>query len=155
MHYPSLENPDEFLNPDQTVTISDPHVDMSTFTILPRGTSGATKMFDEAGSIVAIYDSSIPPDAIVVFVGKTLERLLRGIPFASEHGTCHFRAFRHMVMNTPAGSAERSGCSWGTFSTAMWLRGSLAVANATRFGSMFIDRRPPAMKRLEPLAGSD
>src|SRR6185295_18084435 len=98
MHYSPVKNPEEFLNPDQTVTVSDPHVDMTTFTILPRGTGGATKMFDKSGKIIPIYDSSIPPDAILVFAGKTLERLLDGIPFENKNGSFPFKAFRHTVM---------------------------------------------------------
>jgi isopenicillin N synthase-like dioxygenase len=154
MHYLSLEDPHEFLNPDQTVTISDPHVDMSTFTVLPRGTIGGTKTFDSTGRIVSIYDGSVPPDAIVVFVGKILEKLLEGIPFTSAHGTCHFRAFRHAVMNTPA-EARHDRDVVGYFFNGNVARQYIAVANARQFGSMFIDRRPLAMKQLEPLSGAE
>jgi hypothetical protein len=154
MHYLALENPHEFLNADQTVTISDPHVDMSTFTVLPRGTSGATKMFDDTGRIVSIYDDSVPPDAIVVFVGKTLETLLEGIPFTSEHGTFPFRAFRHTVMNTPS-EVPHDRDVVGYFFNGNAARQYIAAANAMPFGSMFIDRRPLAMKRLEPLSGAE
>ena len=154
MHYPPLNNPEEFLNPDQTVTISDPHVDMTTFTILPRGTGGATRMFDETGRTISIYDSSIPPDAILVFLGKTLERLLEGIPFKDKTGCFPFRAFRHTVRNTPE-EVSKDRDVVGYFFNGNPARKYTTVANAEPFGSMFVDRRPAALKQLEPLCGTE
>ena len=154
MHYPPLENFDEFLNPDQTITISEPHVDITTFTILPRGTSGATKMFDKAGEVIPIYDSSVPPDAILVFVGKTLEKLLEGIPFRNRNGSFPFMAFRHTVMNTPE-EVMKGRDVVGYFFNGNLSRPYITAANAEPFGSMFIDRRPLAMKQHEPLSGDE
>ncbi len=154
MHYPPLENLEEFLNPDQTITISEPHVDMTTFTILPKGTSGATKMFDKAGEVIPIYDSSVPPDAILVFVGKTLEKLLEGIPFRNRNGSFPFMAFRHTVMNTPE-EVMKGRDVVGYFFNGNLSRPYVTVANAEPFGSMFIDRRPLAMKQHEPLSGEE
>jgi hypothetical protein len=154
MHYPSLKNPEEFLNPDQTVTISDPHVDMTTFTILPRGTAGSTKMFDESGEIIPIYDSAVPPHAILVFVGKTLERLLEGVPFRNKNGSFPFKAFRHTVRNTPE-EVLKDRDVVGYFFNGNPSRRYLAVVNGEPFGSMFVDRRPLSMKELEPLAGAE
>jgi isopenicillin N synthase-like dioxygenase len=154
MHYPPLTNPEEFLNPDQTVTTSDPHVDMTTFTILPRGTSGATRMFDRSGRIIPIYDSSTPPNAILVFVGKTLERLLEGIPFRNKNGSFPFKAFRHTVRNTLQ-EVLKDRDVIGFFFNGHVGRRYITVASAEPFGSMFIDRRPLAMRQLEPLSGAE
>jgi len=153
MHYPPLTNPEEFLNPDHTVTISDPHVDMTTFTILPRGTSGATKMFDKSGKIVPIYDLSIPGDAILVFLGKTLEKLLEGIPFRNRNGAFPFKAFRHTVRNTPE-EVLKDRDVVGYFFNGNPGRQYLTVARAEPFGSMFVDRRPVALRQLEPLSAA-
>jgi hypothetical protein len=154
MHYPPLGNPEEFLNSDRTVTISDPHVDMTTFTILPKGTSGATKMFDKSGKVIPIYDSSIPCDAILVFVGKTLERLLEGISFKNKNGSFSFRAFRHTVRNT-AEEVLKDRDVVGYFFNGNLNRRYITATNAEPFGSMFIDRRPLAMKQDEPLSGAE
>ena len=153
MHYPRVEHSEEFANADQTVTVSEPHVDMTTFTILPRGTRGATKMFDESGKIIPIYDSSIPPDAILVFVGKTLERLLEGIPFKSRNERFPFRAFRHTVKNTIE-EVSKDRDVIGFFFNGNSSRPYTTVADAKEFGSMFIDRRPSRMKQREPLSGT-
>jgi isopenicillin N synthase-like dioxygenase len=154
MHYPALRNPEDFVGPDQTVTTSDPHVDMTTFTILPRGTTGATRMFDESGKAVPIYDSSIPPDAILVFAGKTLERLLENLPFQGRNGSFPFRGFRHTVKNTPE-EVLKDRDVVGYFFNGNVNRRYLAAASGKEFGSMFIDRRPLPMKQLEPLPGAE
>jgi len=151
MHYPPVHNPEDFLNPDQTVTVSDPHVDMTTFTILPRGIGGSTKMFDQSGKIVPIYDSSVSSDAILVFAGKTLEKLLEGIPFRNKNGSFPFRAFRHAVMNTPEEVSKHRDVV-GYFFNGNPGGQYLTVADGKEFGSMFIDRRPSIMKQREPLS---
>jgi isopenicillin N synthase-like dioxygenase len=154
MHYPPLKNPEEFLNPDQTVTISEPHVDMTTFTILPRGTTGSTKMFDESGKAIPIYDTSVPLNAILVFVGKTLERLLEGIPFRNKNGSFPFKAFRHTVRNSPE-EVSKDRDVVGYFFNGNSNRRYLSVLDGEPFGSMFVDRRPSYMKELEPLSGAE
>jgi isopenicillin N synthase-like dioxygenase len=154
MHYPALKNPEDFIGPDQTVTTSDPHVDMTTITILPRGTTGATRMFDESGRTVPIYDSSIPPDAILVFVGKTLERLLENIPFQGTNGSFPFRSFRHTVKNTPEEVLKDRDVVGYFFNGNVNCR-YLAAASGKEFGSMFIDRRPLRLKQLEQLSGAE
>ena len=154
MHYPPLEDPEEFLDSDDTVTISEPHVDMTTFTILPRGTSGATKMFDTSGKAVPIYDSSIPPDAIVVFLGKTLERLLEDIPFQNKDARYPFKALKHTVRIAPE-EVVKGRDVVGYFFNGNVERRYLTVASAEEFGSMFIDRRPVRLKQLEPLSGAE
>lgn len=111
-------------------------------------------MFDECGRIVPIYDSSTPPDAILVFVGKTLERLLEGIPFRNENGSFAFKALRHTVRNTPE-EVSRDRDVIGFFFNGNLSRRYIAVANGEPFGTMFIDRRPLAMKELEPLSGAE
>ena len=154
MHYPAVRNAEKFLNQDHTVTISDPHVDMTTFTILPRGTGGATKMFDKSGKIIPIYDTSLSHDAMLIFVGKTLENLLEGIPYRNRNGTFPFRAFRHTVMNTPEEVAKHRDVIGYFFNGNLYRRYS-RVRNAEEFGSIFIDRRPSAMQRAEPLRGME
>jgi hypothetical protein len=127
---------------------------MTTFTILPRGTGGATKMFDRCGETIPIYDSSIPPDAILVFVGKTLEMLLEGIPYEGDNGLFPFRAFRHTVTNTPE-EVLRDRDVVGYFFNGNVNSRYIAVASGEPFGSIFVDRRPSALKQLEPLSGTE
>src|SRR5436190_2487863 len=141
MHYPAVSNAEKFMNGDHTVTISDPHVDMTTFTILPRGTGGVTKMFDKSGKIIPIYDDSISPDAMLIFVGKTLEKLFEGIPYRNRNGSFTFRAFRHTVMNT-AEEVAKDRDVIGYFYNGNLYRRYSCVRSAEEFGSIFIDRRP-------------